>query len=230
MENYHNIKITGNPDEARYYAVNGIPYIVHLNNDNKSMSFPNGAYCVESLEDIDDEYLEKVYRRFMGIPWDITQTQRLRVREIAVSDVARLYELYADESITKYMEALFPKIEQEMEYTKDYIEKVYKFYGYGMWVIVEKKSSFVIGRVGLEYREGFDGLELGFMLGVNYQHMGYAYEACVAVIDYGIKQLGQRKFCAFVDEDNIPSIRLCEKLGFIETKKEKNRKIFIKNV
>jgi RimJ/RimL family protein N-acetyltransferase len=127
------------------------------------------------------------------------------------------------------MEPLFPELERELEYTRDYIERIYKFYGYGMWVIVEKKSQLVVGRVGLEYKEGFDGLELGFMLGVEYQHKGYAYEACEAVLRYGKEELGQTKFCACVDEDNIASANLCVKLGFIETKKEKNRKIFVMN-
>jgi RimJ/RimL family protein N-acetyltransferase len=230
MNNYHNVKITGNPTKAQYYAVNNIPYIVCLNDENKLMSFPNGAYCVESLDDIDDEYLERIYRRFRGIPWDIIETERLLIREITVLDVPRLYELYEDESITRYMEPLFPQMERELEYTRNYIENVYKFYGYGMWVIVEKKSNLVVGRVGLEYKEGFEGLELGFMLGVKYQHMGYAYEACSAVLSYGETELFQREFCAYVDENNVSSINLCKKLGFVESKKEKNRKIFIKSI
>jgi RimJ/RimL family protein N-acetyltransferase len=230
MNNYHKVKITDNPKEAQYYAVNNIPYIVHLNNENRAMEFPNGAYCVENMDDIDDDYLEKIYRRFRGIPWDITQTERLKVREVTVLDVPRLYELYGDESITRYMEPLFPQMEKEVEYTRNYIENVYKFYGYGMWVIVEKESDTVVGRVGLEYKEGFDGLELGFMLGVKYQHRGYAYEACNAVLNYGETYLCQKKFCAYVDENNVPSINLCIKLGFVESRKEKNRKIFIKNV
>jgi RimJ/RimL family protein N-acetyltransferase len=221
MENDNIVKITENPDEAIYYAINNIPYIVHLNAQNRNSSFPNGSYCVESLEDIDDEFLDKIYRRFNGIPWDITQTDRLLIREITLSDVPRLYELYEDESITRYMEPLFPKIEQEIAYTKDYINNVYRFYGYGMWVMVEKSSSLVIGRVGLDYKEGFDGLELGFMLGVDYQHKGYAYEACNAVLQYALTELDQSNFCAYVDENNIPSIKLCQKLGFDRIGKNK---------
>jgi RimJ/RimL family protein N-acetyltransferase len=226
MENFFDVKITENPDEAVYYAVNNIPYIVYLNDENKNASFPNGSYCVESLENIDEDFLEKIYRRFNGIPWDIAQTDRLLIREITLTDVPRLYELYEHESITRYMEPLFPLIEQEMAYTKDYINNIYRFYGYGMWVIVEKSSSLVIGRVGLEYREGFDGLELGFMLGVDYQHKGYAYEACYAVIKYGINQLGQANFCTLVDENNASSIKLCKKLGFIEYGREDKKIVY----
>ena len=210
------VKITDSPVMAADYAKRNIPYIVVLNEKNKAEAFPSGAYCVERIEDIDDAYKDRVYRRFYGLPWDIAETERLKIREITVEDVPRLYELYSGEGITKYMEPLFPEMEKEIEYTKAYIENVYKFYGYGMWVIVKKKCGEVIGRVGLEYKEGFDGLELGFMLGADYQNRGYAYEACRAVLTYGIEELGIACFYAFVIENNTASIRLCERLGFLK--------------
>ncbi|MBO5145300.1 MAG: GNAT family N-acetyltransferase [Lachnospiraceae bacterium] len=215
MNNTHEVKITENSEEAAYFAANQIPYIVWLNESNKGQSFPCGAYCVENMSDIDAEYLERVYRRFKGIPWDIAETQRLRIREITVDDVARLYELYRSRDITRYMEPLFEDPQQETAYTKEYIKNVYGFYGYGMWVIEEKKSGQVIGRAGLEYKEGFEGLELGFMLGADYQHKGYAYEACRAVLDYGVQVLEQSVYYAVVHEKNTPSRRLCERLEFV---------------
>lgn len=63
---------------------------------------------MEQLSDIDAQYLDRVYRRFKGIPWDIAETQRLRIREIAVEDVEQLYVLYEDESVVRYMDGLLP--------------------------------------------------------------------------------------------------------------------------
>lgn len=208
------VKITDRPDEAEYYAANHIPYIVHLHEGNREERFPNGAFCVEHTEDITQEYMDRVWRRAQGLPWDICETPRLSVREITVEDVPRLYELYTDSCVTRYMEPLFADIRQEIEYTKEYIKNIYGFYGYGMWVIVQKAADQVIGRVGLEYKEDFDGLELGFMLGKAYQHKGYAYEACAAVIRYGVQELGIRDYRALVHMENMPSRRLCERLGF----------------
>ena len=213
------VKITDKPSEAEYYAANHIPYIVHLHEGNREERFPNGAFCVENIEDITDEYRDRVWRRSQGLPWEICETQRLTIREITVEDVPRLYELYADSSITKYMEPLFEDINQEIEYTKEYIRNIYGFYGYGMWVIVLKAIQKVIGRVGLEYKEDFDGLELGFMLGKGFQHKGYAYEACRAVIKYGVEALGIRDYRAIVAKDNAPSRWLCERLGFLSAGK-----------
>lgn len=214
IDNIHKVMITEKDEEAEYYAARQIPYIVWLNERNREQHFPSGSYCVENLSDIDARYLDRVYRRFYDIPWDITETRRLKIREIAVDDVPQLYELYSDASVTRFMEPLFADPEQEILYTREYIKNVYGFYGYGMWVLESRDSGQIIGRAGLEYKEGFEGLELGFMLGVPYQHKGYAYEACSAILAYGIKELGQRAYCSFVNEDNAASIRLCERLGF----------------
>ena len=111
------------------------------------------------------------------------------------------------------MEPLFPTRQQEEDYTRDYIKNVYHFYGYGMWVITLKESEEVIGRAGLEYKEGFDGLEIGFMLGKEHQHKGYAYEACKAILEYAKAELEQNEIHAVVHKENHASIVLCERLG-----------------
>ena len=199
---------------AEECSENGQPYLFLLTEQNKRESLPTGAYCIESKEDISEDYLRKVYQRAKGLPWEILKTDRLLIREITVEDVSRLYELYADESITRYMESLFPTRQQEEEYTRDYIKNIYHFYGYGMWLITLKESGEVIGRAGLEYKEGLEGLEIGFMLGKEYQHKGYAFEACKAILDYAREELEQNNVYAVVHEENQASIALCQKLGF----------------
>ncbi len=117
-----------------------------LDSGSRDASLPSGVYCVESLEDIDGEYLERIYRRTKGIPWNIVETEHLLIREIIPEDVPRLYELYSDDSITKYMDNLYSDPEQELSYTRDYIQNIYGFYGYGMWIITLKDTGVVIGR------------------------------------------------------------------------------------
>ena len=54
------------------------------------------------------------------------------------------------------------------------------------------------------------------MLGADYQHKGYAYEACCAVLNYGVSVLGQIKYYVFIEKNNTASISLCMRLGFIK--------------
>ena len=74
------------------------------------------------------------------------------------------------------MEGLYPDREQEREYIRQYIEKIYTFYEFGVWTVVERESGAVIGRAGFSYREGYNEPELGFIIGVPWQHRGYAEE------------------------------------------------------
>ena len=46
-----------------------------------------------------------------------------------------------------------------------------------------------------------------------YQGKGYAFEAAHAFLDYLFSQKGARRVYAYVEEDNLSSQHLCEKLG-----------------
>jgi RimJ/RimL family protein N-acetyltransferase len=80
------------------------------------------------------------------------------------------------------MEPLYEEVDEERAYARDYIEKVYAFYDFGIWTVVEKTSGEVIGRAGICYREGYEDPELGFMIGVPWQGKGLATEVCRAVL------------------------------------------------
>lgn len=142
------------------------------------------------------------------------ETGRCLVRETMVEDVEEFYRIYAEPSITYYMEDLFPDPEDEREYVKNYIREIYGFYGYGMWTILDRESNQIIGRAGLSWREGFDVPELGFLTAVSHQRKGYAYEVCKAIVEYGENELGFQEIQALVRKENEASVCLCRKLGF----------------
>ncbi|EOS30059.1 hypothetical protein C807_02454 [Lachnospiraceae bacterium 28-4] len=143
------------------------------------------------------------------------ETDRCLVRETTVEDVQEFYRIYAEPSITYYMENLFPDPADEREYIRNYIREIYGFYGYGLWTVLRKENDEVIGRAGLNWRQGFDAPELGFVIGVPYQGKGYAYEVCKAIIEYGERELGFQEIQALVRKENEASVCLCRKLGFI---------------
>jgi RimJ/RimL family protein N-acetyltransferase len=146
------------------------------------------------------------------------------------ADAERLYELYENPQITRYMESLFPNIEEERAYMDSYYENVYRFYGYGMWLVTLKDGT-VIGRAGIEHipemtenqpqteGETPPEHELGYMLGVPYQHQGYALEACRAILDYARDELGITDVAVNIHPENKPSLRLAEKLGLKNRRK-----------
>jgi len=172
-------------------------------------------FAVEGMRDIEWEYLYKVYQRFNGEPWSITETTRCTIREMGSGDVDALYELYSGPNVTRYMEGLFPKKQQEEQYIKDYIENVYKYYGFGTWLVHRKEDGKLIGRAGFNYRQGFEEAELGFMIGENFWRQGYAYEVCSHLMKLAVSVYELEVIQAFVKKENRASVCLLEKLGFI---------------
>lgn len=207
-------------DESEMYASlrkKGCYVLPYLHEGSREEDFPGAVWLVEDSEELDRESLEPVYRRLAGLPWDILETGRCRVRETMVEDVDSFYQIYAEPSITEYMENLFADREEEIARTKDYIDKVYGFYGCGMWTVLEKEHGMVIGRAGIIWRAGYDLPELGFVIGVPWQKKGYAFEVCEAILAYAKEELSMERVQALVRTGNEKSLRLCEKLGFVRS-------------
>lgn len=208
--------ITDSEEKYRVLRQEGCYVLPYRYAGNAEADFTRAIYVLEQIEEADYETIDMAYRRLAGLPWEILTTERCVIRETTVEDVEAFYRIYAEKSITEYMENLLEDPEEEAAYTKDYIERVYGFYGYGMWTVLEKESGQVIGRAGISWREGFHLPELGFVIGVPWQKQGYAYEVCSAVLAYAREELGMAQVQALVMEGNEKSAALCERLGFVE--------------
>ncbi len=198
------LKLTG----KGYYCIGAIY------STNKDEKFDGLKYVFEDIGEVDEDSFVKAYQRYAGDPWEVIKTDRLIIRETTIEDVDEFYRLYREPEMTKYMEGLFENPEDEKRYQKDYIEKVYGLMGFGVWTVVRAEDNTVIGRAGYSIRNGFDNIELGFLIGKEYQRQGYAYEACKAILEYGKKVLCLENVQALVKKENEVSIRLCKKLGF----------------
>lgn len=171
---------------------------------------------VEGFEEVDFYFLERMYQRFHGLPWTVIETERCYLREMTLDDLDDLYELYRPEEMTRYMEGLYEDREKEEEYTRAYIENMYRFYGYGMWVVIEKAGHRLIGRAGLSHLEvdGETQLELGYAIAVGWQQQGIAREVCLGILDYAREALKAPAVYCLIQKENKSSIHLAEKLGF----------------
>ena len=165
-------------------------------------------YAVESLAELDIGYLERVRRRYNHIPWDIGETERCLIRELSLSDLPALYELYDKPGMTDFVEPLYD-YETELEYQKAYIENMYGFYEYGMWLVFSKETGKLIGRAGLEHNE------MGYMIAPEFQNLGYATEVCRFIVEYARKNTDFEELYCRIDEKNVASVRLAKRLGFV---------------
>lgn len=197
------------------YTLNiGIATVGLYTERNKKDILAGVLYCIEDPEFIDPLRVVKMWQRFHNIPWTVTETDRLIIREQTIDDLDNLYGIYSHPDITKYMENLYENREDEYKYLEDYISHQYRFFEYGIWALCKKDDNTFIGRAGLSLREGSDILELGFVIGKEYQKQGYAYEACKAIINYAYDELEADKISALCRPENTDSVKLLQKLGF----------------
>lgn len=206
--------ITDDEETARFLRDRGEAVLIYFHEENRNQDFSGFIFGVEDPESLEEGYLERVYRRLKGLPWNILETERCLIRETRPEDVDAFYQIYSNPAITEFMEDLYPDKEQEREYIREYIEKVYTYYEFGVWTVVEKESGDIIGRAGFSYREGYDEPELGFIIGVPWQRKGYAEEVCRAILGYGWENLCFDRVQVLVEVWNEASLKLCDKLGF----------------
>ncbi|MBQ8625887.1 MAG: GNAT family N-acetyltransferase [Agathobacter sp.] len=196
----------------------GIAAMAYMNLEIPNQTYSGVDMIVEGFEEIDANFLEKVYQRYHGIPWTIAETDRCIIRELSLEDLDALFELYADEEMIRFTENLYP-YEEEQEFQSAYINNMYRFYGYGMWLIFSKETDELIGRAGLEHREynGEIELELGYLIGRKYQKQGYATEVCQKILRIAKSMTDFSRINCLIDAENVSSARLAEKLHFTHT-------------
>ena len=87
----------------------------------------------------------------------------------------------------------------------------------GGWVqfsVEEREGGRLVGDVGISPAEDEPGvLKLGYTVSPACQGRGYATEAIGALVGYAFETLGADLVRAYASADNLPSIRVAEKVG-----------------
>jgi len=79
--------------------------------------------------------------------------------------------------------------------------------------VIERDNGAWVGRIGPHRPEGWPGTEVGWGVAREFAGRGYAHEAAVATMDYAVEMLGWPHVIHTIDPENLPSIRLAERLG-----------------
>ena len=193
----------------------GIATMAYMNPEIPNQSYSGVDMLVEGFDEVDVDFLEKVWQRHHRIPWTILETERCVVRELTLNDLDALFELYGDGEIDKYTDPLYP-YEEEKEFQRAYIENMYRYFGYGLWLVFSKETGELIGRAGLEHREYHEEieLELGYIIGTKFQGQGLATEICEAILAYAKENTGFDRINTLIEDGNLASEHLSQKLGF----------------
>lgn len=89
----------------------------------------------------------------------------------------------------------------------------------GGWVqfsVEERETGLLVGDVGMSPAEDEPGvIKVGYTMDPAFQGRGYATEAVAALVAYAFESLGAEVVRAFASAENVPSIRVAEKVGML---------------
>lgn len=172
----------------------------------------------EEVWDVDVRFLLRCYQREWDLPWDILETNRLYVREETEEDLDRIYPMYDQPHIAKYLERPYENRKDEVDYLQKYRKYVYGYYQYGLWHVIDKKTGLSAGRAGLNpktYEDGKSGAELGYMICEPFTRKGYCMEVCRAILDYAKEELALTEVFCLIRPENELSQHVAKRLGFV---------------
>ncbi len=138
------------------------------------------------------------------------ETERLYIRRYTKEDFPGFCELIRDKMASPYAKCdhTFPTEDAALMEVLNFFAISDEF-----WALEEKSEHKIIGFVSLNYVDEASR-NLGYCLHTHWHGKGYASEAARRIIRYAREELGLEKLVTGTAEENLPSVRLLERLGF----------------
>lgn len=87
-------------------------------------------------------------------------------------------------------------------------------FGWGVWLVINKENNTIIGDIGFKGKPNSENtVEVGYGIIPSAQNKGYATEAVKEIINWAFTNDDVDKVVAECLHDNIPSIKVLEKLN-----------------
>lgn len=143
----------------------------------------------------------------------LPDSPRLFFRELTMEDFPDVAPLLLEDEV---MRRFHPVIAEELvrRWLTRKLEQ-YHHYGYSHWHVSLKETGEFVGVIGIvpEKADGAEYTGLGYHIMKEHQRRGYACEGAHACLEWAFRFLNADKIIAEIDETNLPSRRLAEKLG-----------------
>jgi RimJ/RimL family protein N-acetyltransferase len=157
----------------------------------------------------------RINKRENELIMNILETMRLNLRQLTVVDAGFMLKLLNEPSFLHFIgDRGVRTIEEARQYILKGPVDSYNRFGFGMWLVELKEFQVPIGICGLVKRDFLDDVDIGFAFLPDFWFKGYAYESAAAVKVHAIDILGLKRLVAIVNQDNIGSAKLLEKMGF----------------
>lgn len=150
----------------------------------------------------------------------VLETERLQLRRHQVSDFDSCCRLWGSAEVTRYIGGRPSTPEEVWSRILRYAGH-WDLLGYGYFAVVEKQSGKLIGEFGLaDFHRTIEpplkDPEAGWVLHPDHHGKGFAAEALTALLAWSDAE-GMKRTCCLIDPENAPSLRLAQRMGYVET-------------
>ena len=142
------------------------------------------------------------------------ETSRMILRPIAIEDCELVFNYRSDKETNLYQSWIPDSIDDVQSFISKNPTQINIPDTWFQLVIITKQDNQVIGDIGLHFLDDNHQAEIGITLSKHSQNQGYATEALQSVLSYLFSDLKKHRIIASIDPNNIPSIRLMNRLGF----------------
>jgi [ribosomal protein S5]-alanine N-acetyltransferase len=150
----------------------------------------------------------------------ILETPRLYLRQFTPGDAPLLLQLNSDPEVLKYLhEPLLQTAAEAEKVLTDIILPQYAL-NLGRWAVHLKADDQFIGWCGLKSRPELNEIDLGYRFKKDSWGKGYASEAALHALQYGLETLHIETITGRAHIDNIASLKILEKIGMSYLKDE----------
>jgi [ribosomal protein S5]-alanine N-acetyltransferase len=146
----------------------------------------------------------------------VIEATRLKLRTFIIDDAEFILRLLND---SDFLQFIGDKGVRNLEDARNYLINgpiaSYQRNGFGLYLVELKQTKTPIGMCGILKRDALEHVDLGFAFMPDFRRQGYGFEAANAVLSYARNDLKLRDILAITNPDNVGSIKLLERLGFI---------------
>ena len=149
----------------------------------------------------------------MAIPLPIETERRILRPFEPESDAEPMLEVYGDPAVMRYIPEDVYRSLAAVRATLERYGREQASRGFSFWAVVERSGGQVIGDAGFGIFRQTGDVELGYTLRRDRWRRGYATEAARACLDAALAHLDVARIVAVVDEENLRSSRVAERIG-----------------
>ena len=131
-----------------------------------------------------------------------------------VADAPFIFDLVNQPS---WLENIGDKGVKSLQDAEAYILKIIEMYqtlGFGLYLVEHNLNGAAVGLCGLIKRDSHEDIEIGFALLPKFENKGYAFESATSIVNLARNEHQLNHLTAICKPDNLPSIKLLEKLEF----------------